>query len=132
MSPYLLYLDGPQGHPEGEGARVENRPGRRRTSQRTTKTGRKTTPAPSPAGLFCAPPSPSIINMYLFFHFNLDCATEQTPACPGRVGRGRTIRPRRVGGTACVCVRCVCVAYDRIARNYAVPACPVWFTFGFW
>lgn len=25
----------------------------------------------------------------------------------------------------------MCVAYARIARNYAVPACPVWFTFGF-
>lgn len=127
MSPYLLYLDGPQGHPEGEGARVENRPGRRRTSQRTTKTGRKTTLAPSPAGLFCAPVSPSIINMYLFFHFNLDCGAEQTAPCLRARGEGAE-QSAPGGWVGCVCM---CVAYDRIACDYAVPACPAWFTFGF-
>ena len=86
------------GQPGGRGGKVENRPGRRRTNQRTTKTGRKPTIAPSAAGLFCVVPSPSIINMYLFFHFNLECAPEQPIACRGRVGRGRIIRPRRVGG----------------------------------
>lgn len=90
-------------NPEGEGARVENRPGRRRTTRRTTQTGRRTTLAPSTAGLFCAPPSPSIINMYLFFHFNLDCGAEQPPVCRGRVGRGRNSPPPEGGWGACVC-----------------------------
>lgn len=127
MGPYLLYLDWPTGQPDGRGGESGKQPGRRRTSQRTTKTGRKTTLAPPPGGLFCAPPSPSIINMYLFFHFNLDWGSEQSLVCAARVGRGRNSPPPG-GWVGCVCM---CVAYARIACDYAVPACPAWFTSSF-
>ena len=78
-------------------------PGGRRTPPKNQRERAQNNTAPSPAGLFCVSPSPSIINMYLFFHFNLDCGAEQLLPCSPRVGRGRIIRPRRVGGMACVC-----------------------------
>ena len=93
--------------PPGQGGKVENSPADGEHHRKNTPKGRKPTLPPCPGGLFCVSPRPSIINMYLFFHFNLDCGAEQPLPCSPRVGRGRIIRPRRVGGTACVCVRCV-------------------------
>lgn len=93
--------------PPGQGGKVENSPADGEHPEKTPRKGRKPTLPPCPGGLFCVLPRPSIINMYLFFHFNLDCATEQTPVCPGREGRGRIIRPRRVGGVR-VYVRSIC------------------------
>ena len=126
MGPYLLYLDRPQADPPGQGGKVENSPADGEHPEKTPRKGRKPTLPPCPGGLFCVSPRPSIINMYLFFHFNLDCGAEQPPTLLARGGGGGLSAPG--GWVGCVCM---CVAYDRIARNYAVPACPAWFTFGF-
>lgn len=93
--------------PPGQGGKVENSPADGEHPEKTPRKGRKPTLPPCPGGLFCVSPRPSIINMYLFFHFNLDCGAEQPLACRGREGRGRQSAPVGwVGWRVYVCGVC--------------------------
>lgn len=98
MGPYLLYLDWRAAPTQRARGQSGKQPGGRRTPPKNQRERAQNNTAPSPAGLFCVFPSPSIINMYLFFHFSLDCGAEQPPTLLARGGGGGTVRPRRVGG----------------------------------
>lgn len=79
--------------PPGQGGKVENSPADGEHPEKTPGKGRKPTLPPCPGGLFCVSPRPSIINMYLFFHFNLDCGAEQPIPCPRARGAGADCPP---------------------------------------
>lgn len=93
MGPYLLYLDWRAAPTQRARGQSGKQPGGRRTPPKNQREMAQNNTAPSPAGLFCVVPSPSIINMYLFFHFNLDCGAEQPPTLLARGGGGGLSAP---------------------------------------